>query len=38
MTWAAKRYFTSKRKKGEPTPYDRHPRQPVGLKPMPLTH
>ena len=38
MTWAAKRYFTSKRKKGAPTPYDRHPRQPVGLRPMPLTH
>ena len=37
MVWAAKRYFTAKRV-GAAKPYDRHPRQPVGLKPMPLGH
>jgi radical SAM superfamily enzyme YgiQ (UPF0313 family) len=35
MVWAAKRYFTSKQAGGAKV-YDRHPRQPVGLKPMPL--
>lgn len=37
MVWAAKRYFTSKQK-GDGKAYARHPRQPVGLKPMPLVH
>ncbi len=37
MVWAAKRYFTSKQK-GHAKAYDRHPRQPVGLKPLPLVH
>jgi radical SAM superfamily enzyme YgiQ (UPF0313 family) len=37
MVWAAKRYFTAKRV-GAARPYDRHPRQPVGLRPMPLGH
>jgi magnesium-protoporphyrin IX monomethyl ester (oxidative) cyclase len=35
MVWAAQRYFASKGTGGT-LPYDRHPRQPVGLKPMPL--
>jgi hypothetical protein len=37
MVWAAKRYFTSKQKGGAKA-YARHPRQPVGLKPLPLGH
>lgn len=37
MVWAAKRYFTSKQTGGGKA-YARHPRQPVGLKPMPLVH
>lgn len=35
MVWAAKRYFASEGKVGAKA-YARHPRQPVGLKPMPL--
>jgi radical SAM superfamily enzyme YgiQ (UPF0313 family) len=37
MVWAAKRYFTSKRE-SDAKAYERHPRQPVGLKPLPLVH
>lgn len=35
MVWAAQRYFASKGAAGA-KPYARHPRQPLGLKPLPL--
>jgi magnesium-protoporphyrin IX monomethyl ester (oxidative) cyclase len=37
QAWAAQRYFSSKGTSGA-APYERHPRQPLGLKPMPLVH
>jgi magnesium-protoporphyrin IX monomethyl ester (oxidative) cyclase len=35
QTLAARRYFTT-RAGGTAKPFERHPRQPLGLKPMPL--